>query len=97
MSRHGSGPLNRCEAAHWLSAFVDGTGAPPTVSDPVTAADPLTVRLPLSESENAEMPLVDVTVVNVGVLGSFGKITLGSCLVVIEGPPISISYRPGAA
>jgi hypothetical protein len=29
--------------------------------------------------------------VNVGVLGSLGKIALGSCLVVIPGPLISIS------
>ena len=63
-----------------------GRGGPP-----VTAAEPVTVRLPLSESENAEMPLVDVTVANVGALGSFGMITLGICLVVIAGPLISIS------
>jgi hypothetical protein len=97
MSRQGSDPLKRCDDVHWLSCVVDGTGAPPTVSDPVTAADPFTVRLPLSVSEKAEMPLVEVTVVKVGVLGSFGRITLGSCLVVIDGPLISISYRPGAA
>ena len=77
--------------------MAEGTGAPPTVSVPVTAADPLTVRLPLSDNENAEIPLVVVTVVNVGVLGSLGKITLGICLVVIPGPSISISYLPGKA
>ena len=68
-----------------LSALVDGTGAPPTVSEPVTAVEPLTVRLPVSESENAEIPLVVVTVVNVGELGSLGKITFGNCIVVIPG------------
>ena len=62
-----------------------------------TAADPLTVKFPASESENAEMPLVVVTVVKVGAVGSLGRITLGICLVVIPGPLISISYRPGAA
>jgi hypothetical protein len=67
------------------------------VSDPSTDAEPFTVRFPASVNENAEIPLVVVTVVNVGVLGSLGKITLGSCLVVIPGPLISISYRPGAA
>jgi hypothetical protein len=67
--------------------LVDGTGAPLTVSVPVTAVDPLTVRLPVSDNENAEISLV---VVNVGVLGSLGKVTLGSCLVVIPGPLISI-------
>jgi len=34
--------------------------------------------------------------VNVGALGSFGRMTLGSCFVVILGPEISIMYRPGA-
>ena len=57
------------------------------MSVPVTAVDPLTVRLPVSDNENAEISLV---VVNVGVLGSLGKVTLGSCLVVIPGPLISI-------
>jgi hypothetical protein len=97
MSLHGSEPLKRCDAVHWLSAVVDGTGAPPTDSAPVIAADPCTVKFPDSVSENAEIPLVVVTVANVGAVGSLGKITFGICFVVIDGPLISISYRPGAA
>ncbi len=59
---------------------------------PTTVVLPLTVRLPLSVNEKALMaPL------NVGEAGSFGKITLGICLVVMAGPEISISYFPGAA
>ncbi len=96
-SRHGTGPLNRCAPGHWLSAFAEGIGEPPTVSVPATDADPPTVKFPVSASENAEIPLVVVTVVKVGVLGSLGKITFGNCLVIIPGPLISISYRPGAA
>ena len=42
-------------------------------------------------------PLVVVTLVKVGVLGSLGRMTLGICLVVIPGPLISIMYFPGAA
>ena len=61
------------------------------MSVPATDADPLTVRFPVSDKENAEIPLVVVTVVNVGELGSLGRITLGNCLVVIPGPLISIS------
>ena len=82
--------LNVCAADQVLACPVEGTAAPPTVSAPVTAVLPVTVRLPLSESENALMPLVVVSEVNVGALGSFGKITLGSCLVVMPGPLISI-------
>ena len=59
---------------------------------PTTVVLPLTVRLPLRFSENALMPPE-----NVGEAGSFGKMTLGICLVVIPGPEISISYFPGAA
>jgi hypothetical protein len=55
------------------------------------AALPLTVRLPPSDSDKALMPLVVESVVNVGVLGSFGKITLGNCSVVMLAPEISIS------
>jgi hypothetical protein len=72
-----------------LSWATEGTAAPPTVSEPTTAVEPLTVRFPVSDSENAEIPLVAVTLVNVGELGSLGKITLGSCLVVMPGPEIS--------
>ena len=61
------------------------------------AAEPCTVKLPASVSENAEIPLVVVTVANVGAVGSLGKITLGICFVTMDGPLISISYRPGAA
>jgi len=51
----------------------------------------------VSDKENAEIPLVVVTLVNVGELGSLGKITLGICFVMIPGPLSSIMYRPGAA
>ena len=57
----------------------------------MTEVLPLTVRLPLRFRENAEMPL------KVGEDGSLGKMTLGSCFVVMPGPEISISYLPGAA
>jgi hypothetical protein len=67
-----------------------GTGKPPTESEPATAVEPLTVRFPVSDNENAEIPLVVVTLVKVGVLGSLGRRTLGICLVVIPGPLISI-------
>ena len=63
----------------------------PPSSVPVTAALPLTVRLPPSESEKALMPLVVESEVNVGVLGSFGRITFGNCLSVMLGPEISTS------
>lgn len=43
------------------------------------------------------MPLVVVTVANVGALGSFGRMTLGICLVVMLGPEISTMYWPGEA
>ena len=59
---------------------------------PTTVVLPFTVRLPLSVNENAL-----IAPVNVGEDGSFGRITLGICLVVIAGPEISISYFPGAA
>src|SRR5579862_526946 len=76
-SNQGDGPLNVCEAVQMLACAVEGTGAPPTVSAPVTAALPLTVRLPVSDKENALMPLVVVSDVNVGALGSLGRMTLG--------------------
>ena len=57
----------------------------------MTEVLPFTVRFPLRLRENAEMPL------KVGEEGSFGKMTLGSCFVVMPGPEISISYLPGAA
>src|SRR5580704_10814904 len=55
-SIHGFGPAKCWLALQIFCCPVDGTGAPPTVSVPVTAALPTTVRLPLSESENALMP-----------------------------------------
>ncbi len=67
-----------------------GTGEPPTVSAPTTAVEPLTVRFPASDNENAEIPLVVVTLVKVGELGSLGSMMLGICLVVIPGPLNSI-------
>src|SRR5580704_449082 len=90
-STHGLGPWKVCVAVQVFASPVEGIGAPPTVSVPVTAALPLTVRLPPSESEKALMPLVVDSDVNVGALGSFGRITLGSCLVLMLGPEISIS------
>ena len=58
---------------------------------------PVAVRFPVSVRENAVMPLVVLSVAKVGEVGSLGKITLGTCLVVMPGPLISISYFPGAA
>src|SRR5580693_5642261 len=97
-SRHGLGPLKVCEALHVFACAVLGTGAPPTVSVPVTAALPATVKFPARESVKPLMlPLVVIELNVVGCEGSFGKITSRTCRVVIDGPEISITYLPGAA
>ncbi len=64
---------------------------------PTTLVLPLTVKFPVSVSENALIPPVELMLLNVGEAGSLGKITFGNCFVVIPGPLISISYFPGAA
>ncbi len=69
----------------------------PLAKFPTTLVLPLTVRLPVSESENALIPPVELMLLNVGEEGSLGSTTLGICFVVIPGPLISISYCPGAA
>ena len=69
----------------------------PLARFPTTLVLPFTVRFPVNERENALIPPVELKLLNVGEDGSLGKITFGSCFVVIPGPLISISYFPGAA
>jgi hypothetical protein len=64
---------------------------------PVTELFPLTVKSPARFNENALIDPVVARLLNVGADGSLGRITLGSCFVVIPGPLNSSSYFPVAA